>query len=101
MLRCAASLKIHHGGDRVQKVNEMYTLILDRGNPLPPQPLSRKTDMTQVAYTNHTEKINTYHTIKYSSREVNEARRLHTCSRPRAFEEKKNTGKSAPPKTHH
>ena len=39
-----------------------------------------------------------------TSREVNEARRLHTCSRPCAFEEKKiekNTGKSAPPKTHH
>ena len=37
---------------------------------------------------------------------VNEARRPHTCSRPRAFEEKKigekkNAKKSAPPKTHH
>jgi len=35
------------------------------------------------------------------SREVNEARRPHTCRRPCAFEEKKNTKKSAPPKTHH
>ena len=35
------------------------------------------------------------------SREVNEARRPHTCTRPWAFEEKKNTKKSAPPKTHH
>ena len=40
------------------------------------------------------------------SREVIEARRPHTCSRPCAFEEKKkpkkeNTKKSAPPKTHH
>ena len=40
-----------------------------------------------------------------TSREVNEARRPHTCSRPCAFEEKKylkknNTQKSAPPKTH-
>ena len=41
-----------------------------------------------------------------TSREVNEARWPHTCSRPCAFEEKKigkkNTEKkSAPPKTHH
>ena len=42
-----------------------------------------------------------------TSREVNEARRPHTCSRPCAFEEttksekKKHTKKSAPPKTHH
>ena len=39
------------------------------------------------------------------SREVNEARRPHTCSRPCAFEEKtnikKNTKKTAPPKSHH
>ena len=40
-----------------------------------------------------------------TSREVNEARRPHTCSRPCAFEEekkierKKNTNNSAPPKT--
>ena len=41
-----------------------------------------------------------------ASREVNETRRPHTCSRPCAFEKKKETGKkhkkkSAPPKTHH
>ena len=39
-----------------------------------------------------------------TSREVNEAKRPHTCSRPRVFEEKKNerkTKKSAAPKTHH
>ena len=40
-----------------------------------------------------------------TSRELNEARRPHTCGRPCAFEEKqnrkKNTEKSAPPKTHH
>ena len=40
------------------------------------------------------------------SREVNEARRRHTCSRPCAFEEKrkirkKSMKKSALPKTHH
>ena len=45
-------------------------------------------------------------TTKTTSRDVNEARRPHTCSRPCAFEEKqnrkkKNTKKSAPPKTHH
>ena len=34
-----------------------------------------------------------------TSRDVNEARRPHTCSRPCAFEEK--TKKSAPPVTHH
>ena len=41
----------------------------------------------------------------HTSREVNEARLPHTCSRPCAFEEKKfekkNAKKSAPPKTHH
>ena len=40
-----------------------------------------------------------------TSREVNEARRPHTCSRPCAFEEKKRRKKkekkSALPKTHH
>ena len=41
-----------------------------------------------------------------TSREVDEARRPHTCGRPCAFEEKKSknkkiTEKSAPPKTHH
>ena len=40
------------------------------------------------------------------SREVNEARRPHTCSRPCAFEEKKKSEKktpekSTPPRTHH
>ena len=39
------------------------------------------------------------------SREVNEARRPHTCSRPCAFEEKKQRKKkkkkSTPPRTHH
>ena len=37
-------------------------------------------------------------------KEVNEARRSHTCSRPCTFKEKKKperTKKSAPPKTHH
>ena len=36
-----------------------------------------------------------------TSREVNEARRPHTCRRPCVFEEEKKTKKSAPPKTHH
>ena len=35
-----------------------------------------------------------------TSREANEVRWPHTCSRPYAFEEKKNAKKSTPPKTH-
>ena len=47
-----------------------------------------------------------FRTTKTTSRDVNEARRPRTCSRPCAFEEKQNrkkenTKKSAPPKTHH
>ena len=91
---------------------QVETGILSRKTPVRPWPrihyrISHSPRSYSPAFLKPTR--SGYHTTycQCTSREVNEARGPHTCSRPCAFKEKKNrkththTHKSAPPKTHH
>ena len=67
-------------------------------------------DIAAPAQTRNTSRVLSWGALAFMAnhaggKEVNEARRSHTCSRPCTFKEKtkpgKTTKKSAPPKTHH
>ena len=87
---------------------QVETGILSRKTPVRPWPrihyrISHSPRSYSPAFLKPTR--SGYHTTycQCTSREVNEARQPHTCSRPCSFEEKKNEKKTNPaaPKTHH